>query len=47
MRAPMPTTDADDSDADSTDADVVVGAGTVERVVVDGARFLARLQSNP
>jgi fluoroacetyl-CoA thioesterase len=39
--------DADDSDADGFDADVVVGAGTVERVVVDGARFLARAQSNP
>ena len=40
-------TDADSIDADSTDAAVVVGAGTVERVIVDGARFLARLQSNP
>jgi fluoroacetyl-CoA thioesterase len=39
--------DADDSDADGFDADVVVGAGTVERVVVDGARFLARAQSSP
>jgi fluoroacetyl-CoA thioesterase len=27
------------------DADVVVGAGTIERVVVDGARFLARAQA--
>jgi len=26
---------------------VVVGAGTIERVVVDGARFLARAQANP
>ena len=41
--APMRT----GSDADDFDADVVVGAGTVERVVVDGARFLARVQSNP
>jgi fluoroacetyl-CoA thioesterase len=39
-------TDADDTDADSGDADVVVGAGTVERVVVDGARFLARAQAS-
>jgi len=38
-------TDADSIDADSTDAAVVVGAGTVERVVVDGARFLARAQA--
>jgi fluoroacetyl-CoA thioesterase len=33
--------------AGSGDAGVVVGAGTVERVVVDGARFLARAQSSP
>ena len=37
--------DAAGSDADDFDADVVVGAGTVERVVVDGARFLARAQA--
>jgi fluoroacetyl-CoA thioesterase len=30
--------------AGGTDADVVVGAGTVERVVLDRARFIARLQ---
>jgi fluoroacetyl-CoA thioesterase len=30
-----------------TDEDVVIGAGTVERVVVDAPRFLARLQANP
>ena len=35
------------SHADGADADVVVGAGTIERVVVDGARFLARARSNP
>jgi fluoroacetyl-CoA thioesterase len=29
---------------DGTDADVVIGAGTVERVVLDRARFLARTQ---
>ena|ERR1700683_5291982 len=40
-------TDAGGTDVDGTDADVVVGAGTVERVVVDGARFLARAQSSP
>jgi predicted thioesterase len=40
-------TGATGSDADDFDADVVVGAGTVERVVVDGARFLARARSNP
>jgi fluoroacetyl-CoA thioesterase len=39
--------DAAGTDADDFDADVVVGAGTVERVVVDGARFLARAQPNP
>jgi hypothetical protein len=39
--------DADGADADGADADVVVGAGTIERVVVDGARFLARVQANP
>jgi fluoroacetyl-CoA thioesterase len=32
---------------DGADTDVVIGAGTVERVVVDGARFLARAQANP
>ena len=36
-----------ESDADGTDADVVIGAGTVERVVVDAARFLARTQPVP
>ena len=35
------------ADADGAEADVVVGAGTIERVVVDGARFLARAQANP
>jgi fluoroacetyl-CoA thioesterase len=30
--------------AGDVDSDVVVGAGTVERVVLDRARFLARLQ---
>jgi fluoroacetyl-CoA thioesterase len=35
----------DGADADGADADVVVGAGTIERVVVDGARFLARAQA--
>jgi len=39
-------TDPAGTDADDTDADVVVGAGTVERVVVDGARFLARAQAS-
>ena len=29
------------------DDDVVVGAGTVERVVLDRARFLARVQADP
>jgi fluoroacetyl-CoA thioesterase len=29
--------------ADGTDEDVVLGAGTVERVVVDRARFVARV----
>jgi fluoroacetyl-CoA thioesterase len=33
------------ADVDAADADVVVGAGTIERVVVDGARFLARAQA--
>jgi fluoroacetyl-CoA thioesterase len=33
--------------ADDVDEDVVVGAGTVERVVLDRARFLARVQANP
>jgi fluoroacetyl-CoA thioesterase len=36
-----------DAHADGAEADVVVGAGTVERVVVDAARFLARAQANP
>ncbi len=40
-------TDAAGADAAGADAGVVVGAGTVERVVVDGARFLARAQANP
>jgi len=40
-------TGAGSGDAGSGDAGVVVGAGTVERVVVDGARFLARAQSSP
>jgi fluoroacetyl-CoA thioesterase len=40
-------TETDDTDADGADAGVVVGAGTVERVIVDGARFLARMQPNP
>jgi fluoroacetyl-CoA thioesterase len=35
------------AEAAGADADVVVGAGTIERVVVDGARFLARAQANP
>jgi predicted thioesterase len=39
--------ETDGADADGADADVVVGAGTVERVVVDGARFVARAQPNP
>ena len=39
--------DAVGTDAVGTDAGVVVGAGTVERVVVDGARFLARTLSSP
>ena len=39
--------EADGSEAAGADADVVVGAGTIERVVVDGARFLARAQANP
>ena len=30
---------------DAAEADVVIGAGTVERVVLDGARFLARAQA--
>jgi len=33
--------------AGNTDDDVVVGAGTLERVVLDRARFLARVQGNP
>ncbi|HTZ30391.1 MAG TPA: hotdog domain-containing protein [Streptosporangiaceae bacterium] len=33
--------------ADDVDDDVVIGAGTVERVVLDRARFLARVQANP
>jgi fluoroacetyl-CoA thioesterase len=33
--------------ADDVDEDVVVGAGTVERVVLDRARFLARVHANP
>src|ERR1700728_229757 len=41
------STGAGSGDAGSGDAGVVVGAGTVERVVVDGARFLARAQSSP
>ena len=40
-------TETDDTDGADADAGVVVGAGTVERVVVDGARFLARMQANP
>src|ERR1700734_2762755 len=39
--------EADGSEAAGADADVVVGAGTIERVVVDGKRFLARAQANP
>ena len=35
------------TDADGAETDVVIGAGTVERVVVDAARFLARAQRNP
>jgi fluoroacetyl-CoA thioesterase len=31
--------------AAGTDEDVVVGAGTVERVVVDRARFIARAEA--
>jgi len=33
--------------AADTEQDVVIGAGTVERVVVDRARFLARAAQNP
>jgi fluoroacetyl-CoA thioesterase len=33
--------------ADDVDSDVVVGAGTVERVVLDRARFLARAHPEP
>ena len=33
--------------AADTDEDVVVGAGTVERVVLDRARFIARAAQNP
>jgi fluoroacetyl-CoA thioesterase len=40
-------TDAAGGDAAGTDAGAVIGAGTVERVVVDGARFLARAQTSP
>jgi fluoroacetyl-CoA thioesterase len=32
---------------DDTDGDVVLGAGTVERVVVDRARFIARTSAVP
>jgi predicted thioesterase len=33
--------------AGDVEDDVVVGAGTVERVVLDRARFLARVQASP
>jgi fluoroacetyl-CoA thioesterase len=33
--------------AADTDEDVVIGAGTVERVVLDRARFIARAAQNP
>jgi predicted thioesterase len=33
--------------AGDVEDDVVVGAGTVERVVLDRARFLARIQASP
>jgi fluoroacetyl-CoA thioesterase len=45
--AEVDVVEAAGADADGAEADVVVGAGTIERVVVDGARFLARAQANP
>ena len=33
------------SGVDGTDEDVVLGAGTVERVVLDRARFIARARA--